>query len=440
VRRVALGTAVARRVALGTAVARRVAIGAAFARRVAIGAALTVVAASFGVVAPAGAQSTGGATPTAPPAPEAAAPKLGAPPPGVVVRPAPRVRSWRCLEDCAAPTTARTGSVLRVRGRGLTRTYEVMFLGADGPDDDMAAAPLRKRRNRVDVRVPLGAVAGPVQLADRDGQLSAPSGHLGVEPAADTAHTGPAVEVQVQTRRAFFDAQRPAKVSYVVHGDSPANVLVELVRARDGAVVSSWPVAGVQPEVPQSLSWDGTVAGRVQRDGRYTFRVSAVNAAGVRAVSAQAPEAASEPDPAAFTFLGHAFPIRGPHGYGEYAARFGGGRGHQGQDVFAACGTPLVAARGGVVKFEQYHSRAGHYIVVDGEQTDTDYAYMHMREASLVDVGDRVRTGQLIGYVGDSGRASGCHLHLEMWGAPGWYRGGAPMDPLPSLLAWDKLG
>ena len=86
------------------------------------------------------------------------------------------------------------------------------------------------------------------------------------------------------------------------------------------------------------------------------------------------------------------------------APRFGGGRGHQGQDVFAACGTPLWAARGGKVKFKQYHGRAGHYLVIDGQRTGIDYAYMHLREAALVDVGDRVRTGQLIGYVGQHRR------------------------------------
>ena len=63
---------------------------------------------------------------------------------------------------------------------------------------------------------------------------------------------------------------------------------------------------------------------------------------------------------------------------------------------------------------------------------------MHLREAALVEKGQRVRTGQLIGYVGDTGDASGCHLHFEMWTAPGWYSGGAPYDPLPDLMAWDK--
>jgi murein DD-endopeptidase MepM/ murein hydrolase activator NlpD len=144
-------------------------------------------------------------------------------------------------------------------------------------------------------------------------------------------------------------------------------------------------------------------------------------------------------NPAAFRFLRHEFPIRGPHGYGEFAARFGGGRGHQGQDTFAACGTPLVAARGGKVKFKQYHSRAGHYLVIDGQRTGIDYTYMHLRSPALVNEGDRVRTGQLIGYVGRTGDASACHLHFEMWTAPGWYDGGHAFDPLPSLLAWDKM-
>jgi murein DD-endopeptidase MepM/ murein hydrolase activator NlpD len=90
------------------------------------------------------------------------------------------------------------------------------------------------------------------------------------------------------------------------------------------------------------------------------------------------------------------------------------------------------------VKFKQYHSAAGHYIVIDGDETTVDYAYMHLREAALVNQGDRVYTGQPIGFVGDTGRAHGCHLHFEMWKGPGWYSGGQPFDPLPQLQSWDK--
>jgi murein DD-endopeptidase MepM/ murein hydrolase activator NlpD len=137
----------------------------------------------------------------------------------------------------------------------------------------------------------------------------------------------------------------------------------------------------------------------------------------------------------------HVFPIRGPHDYGESGARFGTGRSghsHQGHDLFAKCGTPLVAARGGKVQFRGYHAAAGHYMVIDGARTKTDYAYMHMTNRSPFRAGDKVQTGQRIGSVGDSGNARGCHLHFELWTAPGWYQGGSPIDPLRALRAWDS--
>jgi murein DD-endopeptidase MepM/ murein hydrolase activator NlpD len=137
----------------------------------------------------------------------------------------------------------------------------------------------------------------------------------------------------------------------------------------------------------------------------------------------------------------HVFPVQGPHDYGGAGSRFGAGRAghsHQGQDVFARCGTPLVAARGGTIQFEESHPAGGHYVVIDGDGTGVDYAYMHLVEPSPFDVGDTVRTGQRIGSIGDSGNAHGCHLHFELWSAPGWYQGGRPFDPLRALKAWDS--
>jgi murein DD-endopeptidase MepM/ murein hydrolase activator NlpD len=399
-------------------------------RTTAYAAALTAVTALV-LASPAAAQGTGGTSVEATP-PQ---PQLSAPPPGVVVRPAPLLRAWRCVRHC----DAASGAVLRVRGQRLGRTYEVVFLGGLGEDDDVAAAPVRRTKKLVTVRVPLGAVTGPLLVRDRDGNASKPSA-VPVTVAAPVSLKvagGPTtIEVQSRARRAFFDAARPATVSYVVHGGSDTHVVVELVRASDGGVVASWDQGDVPPETSQTATWDGTIGGKLQKEGRYSFRVSAVSAAGVQAVSAQARR--GSPDPAAFQFLRNEFPIRGPHGYGDEIARFGGARNHQGQDTFAACGTPLVAARGGKVKFKQYQSRAGNYLVIDGERTGIDYGYMHMRSPALVDVGDRVRTGQPIGYVGRTGDATACHLHFEMWTAPGWYDGGHPFDPLPSLLSWDK--
>ena len=61
---------------------------------------------------------------------------------------------------------------------------------------------------------------------------------------------------------------------------------------------------------------------------------------------------------------------------------------------------------------------------------------MHLRSGSIpVKAGDRVRTGQLIGEVGTTGRAFGPHLHFEVW-VGGWFAGGDPVDPLPLLQHW----
>lgn len=105
--------------------------------------------------------------------------------------------------------------------------------------------------------------------------------------------------------------------------------------------------------------------------------------------------------------------------------------------MFAACGTPLAAVTSGEVVYAGYQAAAGNYVVLkraDGES----YTYMHMRDPALVQTGDRVDTGQRVGLVGETGRATGCHLHFELWTAPGWYSGGKAIDPLPALRRWDR--
>jgi murein DD-endopeptidase MepM/ murein hydrolase activator NlpD len=126
------------------------------------------------------------------------------------------------------------------------------------------------------------------------------------------------------------------------------------------------------------------------------------------------------------------FPVTGKVHYGGFAAHFGGGRDHQGQDVFADCGTPLVAAAAGKVIDAKYHGSAGNYVVIEAEG-GRHHFYAHLSREARVDVGDRVRAGDRLGSVGQSGNAWDCHLHFEVWTAPGWYRGGHPIDPLPLL-------
>jgi murein DD-endopeptidase MepM/ murein hydrolase activator NlpD len=134
---------------------------------------------------------------------------------------------------------------------------------------------------------------------------------------------------------------------------------------------------------------------------------------------------------------GSAFPIRGRHTYGD---GLGAGRGHQGQDIMANCGKKVVAARAGRVRFVDYQaSGAGHYVVVKGKGgKKLDYVYMHLLKRLSVRKGERVSAGEQIGQVGSTGRSSACHLHFEMWSAPGWYRGGDVINPKPHLKRWDR--
>ena len=334
-----------------------------------------------------------------------------------------------------------------MKGRALRRVDSVVFEGLAGEADDVSVAPLRAGKHYVDARVPRTAVSGPVVLVSRDGSESSPSAvaltidTAAAPPAATGGGDGLGIDVEVQGNRVFYGAARKAQVSYVVRGSQPANVAVELVRLSDGVAITRWEPGLVQPETPQIVTWDGTAGGKVQRAGRYAFRVSAQSPSGATASSSQVQPpstAPAAPVPGSFLFQRNIFPIRGAHTMGTGAAAFGGGRGHQGQDVFATCGTPLVAATAGVVKFKRYQSRAGNYLVIDGDRTGYDYAYMHLRDAALVEQGDHVHTGQRIGFVGDTGHADGCHLHFEVWTGPGWYSGGHVIDPLPLLQAWDR--
>ncbi len=103
----------------------------------------------------------------------------------------------------------------------------------------------------------------------------------------------------------------------------------------------------------------------------------------------------------------------------------------------AKCGTPLIAARGGRVQYSGYQGAAGNYLVIDGKGTGYDFGYMHLLEPSPLKAGTTVRTGEPIGLVGQTGDATACHLHFEIWTSPGWYEGGSPIDPLPFLKQWD---
>jgi murein DD-endopeptidase MepM/ murein hydrolase activator NlpD len=102
-----------------------------------------------------------------------------------------------------------------------------------------------------------------------------------------------------------------------------------------------------------------------------------------------------------------------------------GSRAHGGVDFAAACGVLVVAAAAGRVSAANYSTSAGNLVHIEhggGLQTK----YFHLQR-SVVGVGAQVAQGQLIGYVGNTGNSTGCHLHFEV------RVNGAAVDPVYAL-------
>lgn len=101
--------------------------------------------------------------------------------------------------------------------------------------------------------------------------------------------------------------------------------------------------------------------------------------------------------------------VSSPFGYrwhpttGEYSM-------HKGVDLAAPKGTPIYATRSGYVNVATYHSTAGNYVTINHRDGYTS-VYMHMTHY-VVSPGQEVKAGQLIGYVGSTGRSTGPHLHF----------------------------
>ena len=331
---------------------------------------------------------------------------------------APEPRSAECLDSPDAPCAGDKllrGRTFAVRGAGLANVNRIVFRGRGTKRDDVTAGVVKRGARYAVAVTPDDARSGRLTVIDRWDNSATTSFKVTV---ADAPKPKP-LDLSPSSRFFYAGRRRP---SFSVEGSGRVNLLNET----SASIVRSWDVQAAPGQL-EKISWDGRGDGGVGATGAYRFTVQ--GAATAASTSADR-----------FFFGDYLFPIRGRHDLGQSETNnFGGGRGHQGQDMFARCGTKLAAARGGKVQYSGYHSAAGYYVVVDAASTKIDHVYMHLRAPALVRTGDRVFTGQKIGEVGETGNASGCHLHFEMWTAPGWYEGGRPFDPLAALKGWDAF-
>lgn len=118
--------------------------------------------------------------------------------------------------------------------------------------------------------------------------------------------------------------------------------------------------------------------------------------------------------------------------FGQRLDPFSGhGTFHSGIDISVPTGTPVIATAGGVVKYTDFYAGYGRLIVIDhGNGLETYFG--HLSRYNVVS-GQRISRGEVIGFAGNSGRATSPHVHYEVRVS------GTPVNPYPYLKSVSLL-
>jgi murein DD-endopeptidase MepM/ murein hydrolase activator NlpD len=242
-------------------------------------------------------------------------------------------------------------------------------------------------------------------------------------------------EARARPRLAYLYGAKRMRFAIQLNASAPVNVRIDIVRKN--RTIERSLNALVNPRTRAIVPWDGLNNLGVAVRGKFSF---IVRGPGGKPIPFAKRYARGKAGPKVrFGLYDHIFPVRGKHSYGDGIGAPRGDHTHQGLDISAACGTKLVPAQGGTVQVNAFQAGgAGYYVVIDTHGSGIDHVYMHLAGPPPVAVGQSVPTGLYFAQVGNTGSSSGCHLHFEMWSAPGWYEGGTFMDPVPFMRAWDK--
>ena len=251
---------------------------------------------------------------------------------------------------------------------------------------------------------------------------------------AQAAAAGPAgfrgLEGNVTPRQTVPHSVSPQRIVFRFRSRRALRIEIRISRVaqagRPGRIVRRFVSGPLRPGRWHRRDWDGLDSKRrLAGGGPYRVRIGP---AGGRLRTLARPR-----------LHGHGFPVDGSHGIRGYVGTFGaprtGGRIHEGFDVTAACGTPLVAVRSGTVLKTAYDAALkGYYVAYKGRAERRTYLYAHLARPAPVREGQKFRAGRRLGTVGQTGNAAStpCHLHIEVRSR------GSLLDPAPLLYSWDR--
>ena len=247
--------------------------------------------------------------------------------------------------------------------------------------------------------------------------------------AASSALTQPLVASSPFAEKGHLPPERPTAVGYrlelargrrfaievVYETPEPGRLFIDLFELREGEPPRR--VGGAEPGATSfeyDVRWTGAHVLRLQpellRGGRYSISLR--------------------------TLASYRFPLKDrsidmvSSGFGD--PRDGGARDHHGIDIFAPRGTPVLAGTDGVVRVDETPV-GGRVIWLRDTRAGRSLYYAHLHDWA-VKPGTRVREGDVIGYVGNTGNARSTPPHLHF----GIYDRG-PSDPAPYLYRDDPL-
>jgi murein DD-endopeptidase MepM/ murein hydrolase activator NlpD len=344
---------------------------------------------------------------------------------GVNMPDPPHLRDVVCVNTCASMHKATSGSRVEARGRHLGKVKQVLFDQRGG--GRVSVQPIATSGRSVKARVPATAADGKPKVVTRSGDGDTSPKALRIVSADQIGNDGGfrLRHAHADPGKAFYAGTKPARVEFKFAGSGSTNVKIQVVHRENGRVVDQWRRDGLQPNTSYTAHWDGRSR---SPNGGYRFKIGPASTGKM-----------GSRDGARFAYYKFRFPVRGRHQYWDGFGAPRSGHTHQGQDVGANCGTPLVAVRAGRIQVKSYQAGgAGYYVVLDGKNDNHDYVYMHLRRPASVHEGEHVKTGERIGVVGSTGDASGCHLHFEAWKGE-WWGGGRPLPSVTKMLKrWDS--